>query len=156
MADEIRIDAHELSELGADLTRVGQGLIVDLGESTGVAAKGIARTAQGIARGYPSTSMERTGGAEGVANSIRALPRGRGVWVVEAGGEDSPLAGLWELGNKNSDPDDPTFRHPVFGRKDFQDQKKWPYLRMALNEYEPTFISAVGRVIDKVFGRFRF
>lgn len=155
MADGMEIDMQPLRDLGADFRRAGAAIEAELPAEIGVTARELATLAQGIAGGYQSADGGASGGASAVAASIKAIPKTKSSWVVQAGGADVPLAGLWELGNKGSDSDDPTFRHKTFGKLPWQNQQKWPYLRMALQQYEPAALSKLTRFFDSVLRRFR-
>jgi hypothetical protein len=49
---------------------------------------------------------------------------------IVAGGQNAPLAALYEIGNKGRNPGD--FRHPVFGNRNvWVTQKGYPFLRPA-------------------------
>jgi hypothetical protein len=50
--------------------------------------------------------------SQSIPPSIHGRLEGRLTYVVEAGGENAPLAGIYELGNRGSSRDSPTFRHP--------------------------------------------
>lgn len=152
--DGVYVNTDALRDLAKDLVEVADGVGVEAPEALGAAAKGLAAVAASIASNYPSTG-DGTGAADAVATSIRAEPVSRGEWRVRAGGPGIPLAGLWELGNEGSDPNAETFWHPVFGNQPSVPQSKWPYLRMALDQYEPEMVSRLSRIFDIVLRRFR-
>lgn len=155
MADEIRIDARELKSLSRDILRVGEETIVEVPAELGVNARALANQAKNIAASYQSSGVS-TGGAQAVADSVKASARTRSEWVVEAGGPNVPLAGLWELGNKRSNPEAPTFRHPVYGgTAPWQNQRKWRFLTMALHQYEPIAFGRFQRLVDTILRRNR-
>lgn len=56
-----------------------------------------------------------------------------GFVEIKAGNANTPLAALYELGNKGKGGNKKdTFRHPVFGQDVFVEQKRYPFLRPAL------------------------
>lgn len=69
---------------------------------------------------------------------------------VRAGAPDVPLAALYELGNKRSNPLSPTFRHPVFGnRNEWVTQKRYPFLHRAAEDEVPKIEEALLQELDK-------
>jgi hypothetical protein len=75
--------------------------------------------------------------------------------VVEAG-RGVPLAGLYELGNIGSNRTD-VFRHPVFGRDVWAEQRMHPFLAPAVrkqwDEVEVAAVQALDETIAEVVSR---
>lgn len=68
---------------------------------------------------------------------------------IKAGAPDVPIAGLFELGNKDGRSRG-KFRHPVFGdRENWVDQKMHPYLGPEVKAKEAAVTERVGRAVDK-------
>jgi hypothetical protein len=154
MADGVFSDTHSLIELAADLGRTAGTMGMALGTELAAGAHSLAEEARGIAANYPSDGS--SGGAQAVADSVRTRRVSRREYRVEAGGPDAPLAGLWELGNKGSNPNDPTFRHPVYGGSaPWQNQRKWEFLRMALQRQEAAIMGRFERTVNGVLRRNR-
>lgn len=90
--------------------------------------------------------------AADVANSIHGDLEGPNIYRIRYG-EGVPLAGLWELGNKRSAPDDPTFKHPVFGNKKvWVSQAKHPFMRPALAEETAAIHEAMETTWERALG----
>ena len=64
--------------------------------------------------------------SESIPPTIRKRRRGLAAEVV-AGGPQTPIAGLYEKGNKGGSKGD-TFRHPVYGRDVWVQQPRYPFL----------------------------
>ncbi len=164
MADMVEIDAHALVELSADIQRTADGFAIQVPQELAKYARFLRDDSRGIVWDYPpdSTSNYGAGGYGGgyegraaVADSIVAFARSPKEWNVRAGAEDLALAGLWELGNKNSSRDDRTFRHPVFGdRNNWVEQSKWPFFSMALKHIEPVMLTGFAKMVDTILERF--
>lgn len=161
MAENVEMYSPGLKLLAADLRAVGDGIALEVRNEAQAAAQEIAKDAQGIALSYQSMSEPKAGSGSGgtreaVAESIHVVREGMTV-RIEAGGAGVPLAGLWELGNKSGNPNDPTFRHPVFGKRStaWQEQAKWPYLRRAMDSYEPVMMTRFQSVVNRLFQRHR-
>lgn len=148
--DGIYANTKGLRKLADDLYATANGLGIDVPVTTRREAKKIADSARQIALSYPA-SRPPEGGAKAVAESVRVVRVRPNEYHVEAGGPETPLAGLWELGNKDSDPNASSFRHPAWGRKDWYSQQKWPFLRMALDRNEPIVIGIFERLLDRIF-----
>lgn len=154
MADNM-VDMSSLRRFADDLALVGRELSIAIPTTHALEAKALAQKAKDIASSYVSSGNNpSTGAADAVASTIRPRRETRRVWKIEAGG-GIPLAGLWELGNKGTNPNDPTFRHPAWGRSDWYPQDKWPYLRMAVEQYEPTILTSFDTLVNRVFRRHR-
>lgn len=87
-----------------------------------------------------------------IAATISVRTAGATVSVI-AGGPDSLIAALFELGNKGSRSTD-VFRHPVFGHGAWVSQAMHPYLQPALaskfNEVEIAAVEALDKAIEMV------
>ena len=84
-----------------------------------------------------------------IGPSIKVRVAGAGVSVVAGGGSASPLAGLFEQGNKGRGGSD-TFRHPVFGNKNiWVTQPTHPFLAPALLEKLADVEVAVTAALDQ-------
>lgn len=119
--DELIFDGKDFEVLSRQLHDAAEMYERDLTPTMGGIGKLVATTAQGIA-GQKS---------EKVAETIksRTIPAAA---VIEAGNADTPIAALWQVGNKGS-RDKTHFRHPVFGRKDvWVEQPMFRYLTEAL------------------------
>lgn len=144
MADAVYVDTAGIRALAADMMRAVEG--VDLVVRTDMAyhAGRLAQHAGEIKDQYPGK-----GTGDGSARSqitVRAEYETKRQWRIKASGH--PLAGLWEMGNTRSRENDTTFRHPVFGRANsWEDQSKWPYLRMAVDRYGPTIELELGDAV---------
>ena len=83
-----------------------------------------------------------------VADSIRTRTVGSVVYV-EAGGNDLPIALLFEVGNSDQRSGN-TFRHPVFGNRDvWVHQAMHPYLDRAAVATHTETVELLGEAIDK-------
>lgn len=73
--------------------------------------------------------------------------------AVEAGGGDSPLAGLFELGNAGKGSSQTpskggTFRHPVYGRDVWVEQQMHPFLQPAALHNAPAVEKLILGALD--------
>jgi hypothetical protein len=72
------------------------------------------------------------------------------VVSVKGGNKSTPLAALYELGNKGKRSAD-SFRHPVFGREnDWVDQARYPFLVPALEKSGPAMEAELEKVADDI------
>lgn len=74
------------------------------------------------------------------------------VVAVKGGNKTTPLAALYELGNKGSRGQADTFRHPVFGRKDvpWQSQARYPFLLPALERAGPAMEAELEKTVETI------
>ena len=112
LADDLRFAAVKIrDEIDVTLLKVGEELVE--------AAKALAE---------PHSKK--------VADTIklRAMP---GYVVISAGNDETPIAALWELGNKGTHNSARVqgvyFRHPIFGTDNWTTQRRFPFLRPALD-----------------------
>lgn len=145
------VETKGFGELAVDFRRTAEGLAVEVPKMVAESATVISDRAKSIVLSYPTKG---TGEAQAaIAASIRPRPRKKNVWVVEAGEAGTPLAGLWEMGNKGGRSGEGAFRHPVFGNKTvWVTQEKWPYLTRAVQELEAPVTE---KMIVDVFNVFR-
>lgn len=127
MAGEISFEAEGLEELTRDLKIAARefqhavdGTLLEIGEE-------LKETAKGIAEQHSKT----------VAGTIKMRP-GPNMVVISAGSDEVPIAALWETGNKGSKADTAKatgvwFRHPVWGTDVWTMQRRFPFLRPALD-----------------------
>jgi hypothetical protein len=126
MADqEFVFDGRDLEDLARNMRIASKDFRREVQPEVDAIGKDIADTARDVA----ATKSER------VAATVHhlSLPE-LGASVVRAGDDSTPIAALWELGNKGSKRTADTFRHPVFGNRDgaWVEQEKFPYLSAAL------------------------
>ena len=143
MADGVYVDASGIKALAVDLMRAVGGVDLAVATEMPYYAGRLAEHATNIKDQYPASG--NSDGSARAAISIRAEVETKRQWRIKASGH--PLAGLWELGNKKSDANDPEFRHPTFGHDPWKSQRKWEYLRRAVDEYGPTIELELG---DKI------
>lgn len=137
------IDTTDFARLAKDLRAAEPALAKELAVRLRAPGEIIASDARGRAESASQT----------IPPSIKVRVSGATVAVV-AGGNGIPLAGLMELGNKNSAGGATTFGHPVFGnRAKWVDQPMHPYLLPALDahhiEAEAAIVDALDAVTDK-------
>jgi hypothetical protein len=125
MPDGLRFSGKDLEDLGRDLRLAADQFreevdvtLVEIGEELKEAAKALA--------GAHSKT---------VADTIK-LKSSPGFVVISAGDDSVPIAALWEMGNKGTHDTGRArgvwFRHPVFGTDVWTNQRRYPFLRPAL------------------------
>lgn len=70
--------------------------------------------------------------------------------TVQAGGENVPIAGLLEMGNKGRGKGD-TFRHPVYGTDTWVNQPMHPYLLKATQKNTRAIEAFEGQIVAEAF-----
>ncbi len=122
MDDAIRFDGSDLEHLARDIRSVAQNVRRETDRTVHLIGGEIAASAHTIASQHSPT----------VAATIK-LKLVPGAAIISSGNEQTPIAALWETGNKGSKVTATTFRHPVFGRRDnWVEQPRHPSLRPAL------------------------
>lgn len=120
-SDGFSIDAHDLDDLAAKLRRAAERAQRDVDASLLRAGEEIKEAAKVIASEH-SQKIPPT-------INMTAMP---GTVVITAGDSTSPLAALYELGNRGGKRTSPTFRHPVFGNRDvWVEQPRYRFLAPA-------------------------
>ena len=143
MVDGLTADTRGLNDLAKDVRLVAVRLESEVSAELVASANSVADLARKIAVGH----------SQKVADSIHVRPAGKKTARVEAGA-GVPIAGIWELGNRGSDPRSPTFVHPVYGVAGTSVvQAKHPYLSRAFDESEPAvierFVRMAGHLLDE-------
>lgn len=109
-------------------------------------------TLEVIGKGIEERARENAiaAGSRSIPGTIRGHLVGRLSYSVQAGDQNTPIAILWERGNKGSRVADETFRHPVFGdREDWVDQPRHPFLRPALAQNRRQTTKAMEAMWDR-------
>lgn len=124
--DEFRFEGEGLEELARDLKLAADAVRVEVDRTLVRIGEELKEAAKKIAERH----------SQNVADSIRmrALP---GMVVISAGSDQVPIAALWETGNKGTHDGGRAqgvyFRHPVFGQDVWVSQRRYPFLRPALD-----------------------
>jgi hypothetical protein len=123
--DEFRFEGTDLKELARDLRLASHSVrrevdrtLLEIGEELKEAAKELA-----------GRHSEKVAGTI----KLRTLP---GMVIISAGTDQVPIAALWETGNKGTHDSGRAqgvvFRHPVFGQDVWVQQRRYPFMRPAL------------------------
>jgi hypothetical protein len=122
MADELVFDGHDFNDFARRLNVAVDRYKHEMTPTMAVIGEEVAAAARGIAGQHSAK----------VAATIKTVPL-PGAVAIKAGDAQTPIAVLWELGNKGSKRSARQFRHPVFGDKNvWVEQDKHPYLAPAL------------------------
>lgn len=129
-----------------------KAFIRDLRASAPAAAKGLR---ENLRAGGEIVAVEARKIAEQHSQSIPPTIRSNvygAVVSVKGGNRSTPLAALYELGNKGSNKKPGTFSHPVFGRRDvaWPDQPRYPFLVPALEKAGPAMEAELEKTISTI------
>jgi hypothetical protein len=120
--DELKFEGRSLSDLARDMRRAAT-----------VVRKETDKTVVAVGAKVAAVAKEEAGRhSKSIPPTIRlaAIP---GAAVIRAGNQDTPMAELYEIGNKGGKRTSETFRHPVFGQKDvWVEQPRFRFLAPAL------------------------
>lgn len=146
MAD-FKVNTSDLQAFAAGLKRANRKLAADFRADMRKSSETIVQEARGL------SSSEKIGA------TIKAKPRAlkSGVRVTfEAGGPGMPEAVLLERGNRGSNPDAETFKHPVFPRKGtgrsewtWVEQKKRRYLTIPVEQHKEMIVNSLRESVDR-------
>ena len=149
MADEMLVfDGAGLDELARDLRAAARDFRRETDRTLAKIGAELYALAKQIAGEHSST----------VAGTIRlrALP---GMIVISAGSDAVPIAALWELGNKGTHNSGRVqgvwFRHPVFGRDVWVNQRRYPFLRPAADYERKSIRKLMDATYDRVLEPYR-
>lgn len=117
------IKSKDLAGLGAELRSASERMRAEVDKTVAKVGVKISTEAKAVASQHSKTIPSTI--------KLRMIP---GAAVIEAGNEDTPMAVLYELGNKKAKPTDRTFRHPVFARRD-QGRQEWTWVEQVRHPY---------------------
>lgn len=123
--DGIVFDASDLDSLARDMQSAARKVRDEIDVTLLAIGTELTEAAKQIAGQHSSTVADTI--------SMKPLP---GMVVITAGADDVPIAALWEKGNKGTKDSARAqgvwFRHPVFGGDTWVQQRRFPFLRPAL------------------------
>jgi hypothetical protein len=122
MADSFQIDTRNLEEFEHRVRAAADRWVVEKDVLIAELTKGIAESAKALAAQHSTT----------IPPTIRSHIEKPGMGIIEAGDRSTPIAALYERGNKGSKRTATTFRHPTFGHQPYVNQPKHPYLKPAM------------------------
>lgn len=125
MDDELSFSGKDLEALTRDLTMAAHDFQVAVDKTLLEIGEELKESAKAFAEAHSKT----------VADTIK-MRAGPNMVVISGGNDQVPIAALWETGNKGTkDSAKATgvwFRHPVFGTDTWVQQRRFPFLRPAL------------------------
>lgn len=161
------VDAEQLRLLGIDVYRAAALLEIEAVKTLTVVGTKIWADAAQIAA---------SNGSRTIPQSMRGGMVGRYEYRIRAGGNSAPMAGLWELGNRENRrtrigfagpsgrlvsaetaaAGGETFYHPVYGNKSVQvAQPRYPFFRPALRKNRYLLTKELWQMWERVLGPFR-
>lgn len=147
-SETLRFDGSALSDLAHDLRAAAERFRVYTDETLAKIGVELVEAARVIAGQHSQT----------VAGTIRmrTVP---GMVIVTVGNEETPIAALWELGNKGTRDSNQVqgvyFRHPVFGGDAWVSQRRFPMLRPAQQALRKEIKRRMDATYDQVLEPYR-
>lgn len=161
MADGLTFQGDGLRGLSLDVRAAAEALGREAPATLIKIGEGLEERARVIAGDYSwktgkRKSISASGGetTQQVVDSINGRLDGRFTYRIQAG-EGVPLAGLWELGNRDSTVGTPYFWHPLFGKPPRYYQSKHPFLRPALAADRRNITRQMEEMWDRALGPYR-
>ena len=143
--------SRDLNAAARALAREAAPLLMEIGEEVETRAKKIAAD----------------NGSTSIPPTIHGRLTNPYEYRIQAGGPESAIAGLWELGNRRNtgtgkggripvyETGKDVFWHPVFGREPSVPQKRHPFLRPALAADRANITKRMHSMWDRALGPYR-